>query len=80
MVPYGGNDDWYWMYSTIIEGRSNLSYVITNDMMRDHKLAFMEPRPFLRWQRTQVINFDLNRAVEAHIRDVDVTLHNPRKK
>lgn len=67
------------MYSTIIEGRSQLSYVVTNDMMRDHKLAFMEPRPFLRWQMTQVINFDLSKAIESHVHDVDVILNDPRE-
>jgi hypothetical protein len=27
---------------------------VTNDMIRDHRLAFLEPRPFIRWRSTQV--------------------------
>ena len=49
----------YWMYVTILEGREKHAYVVTNDLMRDHKLAFMEPRPFSRWRMTHVVNFDL---------------------
>eukprot|EP01035_Chromulina_nebulosa_P018670 gene18670-24417_t len=37
LVPDGSEDDLFWMYATIYEGRSSPSYVITNDMMRDHK-------------------------------------------
>lgn len=44
IVPLGADDDWYWMYATVAEGKKKHSYVVTNDMMRDHKVAFMEPR------------------------------------
>ena len=57
-VPQGGNDDWYWLYSTVCEGRTSDSpaFVVTNDLMRDHRLAaFLEPRTFLRWTTSQII-------------------------
>lgn len=47
------------MFVTVQEGRKKHAYVVTNDLMRDHKLAFMEPRPFTRWRMTHIVNFDL---------------------
>ena len=41
VVPSGGNDDWYWMYSSILENQGHGAFVVTNDLMRDHRLAFM---------------------------------------
>jgi proteinaceous RNase P len=61
VVPSGADDDWYWMYATVFEGRSKPAFVVTNDLMRDHRLAFMEPRPFIRWRSTHIINFDINK-------------------
>ncbi|CAM9499214.1 unnamed protein product, partial [Ectocarpus fasciculatus] len=58
-VPKGADDDWYWIFATVNEGRSRHANVITNDLMRDHKLAFMEPRPFLRWRNAHVSLYDL---------------------
>eukprot|EP00597_Dinobryon_sp_UTEXLB2267_P008096 CAMPEP_0170085454 /NCGR_PEP_ID=MMETSP0019_2-20121128/20323_1 /TAXON_ID=98059 /ORGANISM="Dinobryon sp., Strain UTEXLB2267" /LENGTH=619 /DNA_ID=CAMNT_0010301903 /DNA_START=397 /DNA_END=2256 /DNA_ORIENTATION=- len=57
VVPAGANDDWYWMYSTIYEGRQTPAFVVTNDLMRDHKLAFLEPRPFIRWRTSHIVYF-----------------------
>ncbi len=31
--------------------------VVTNDMMRDHRLALLPSVPFYRWQRTQVLRY-----------------------
>lgn len=59
IVPPGADDDWYWMFLTVAEGRKKPAYVVTNDLMRDHKLAFMEPRPFYRWRMSHVMNFML---------------------
>lgn len=58
-VPKGANDDWYWIFATLYEGRRKHARVLTNDRMRDHKLAFMEPRPFLRWRNAHVTLYDL---------------------
>ena len=63
VVPQWANDDWYWMYATLDEGRKGLAQVVTNDLMRDHRLAFLEPRPFMRWRSSQVLHFDLSHAV-----------------
>jgi len=62
VVPQWANDDWYWMYATVNEGRQQMARVVTNDLMRDHRLAFLEPRPFIRWRNSQVIRFDLTHA------------------
>eukprot|EP01031_Cornospumella_fuschlensis_P025937 gene25937-31322_t len=32
-------------------------YVVTNDLMRDHKLSFIAPRPFVRWRAGQIVHF-----------------------
>jgi len=64
VVPRGANDDWYWLYATIYEGRKRPALVISNDLMRDHKVAFIEPKPFLRWRNSQIIYFGLSKAVE----------------
>lgn len=58
VVAQWANDDWYWMYATVNENRKKMAYVVTNDLMRDHRIAFLEPRPFVRWRTTQVIHFD----------------------
>jgi hypothetical protein len=58
-APKGSNDDWYWIFATVHEGRRGHAYVVTNDRMRDHRLAFLEPRPFLRWRNAHVALFDL---------------------
>ena len=69
-VPKGADDDWYWIFATVNEGRSRHANVITNDLMRDHKLAFMEPRPFLRWRNAHVSLYDLvDNSPRVQIRD-----------
>lgn len=64
VVPRGANDDWYWVYATIYEGRKKPAYVISNDLMRDHKIAFIEPKPFLRWRSSQIVYFALSKVCE----------------
>lgn len=60
-VPNGANDDWYWMYSTIYPGRQNPAFVVTNDLMRDHKVSFLAPLPFVRWRTTQIVYYSIFR-------------------
>jgi hypothetical protein len=62
-VPYGAEDDWYWMYATVYEGRSKPALVVTNDLMRDHKLAFTDPKMFMRWRTSQIMYFGFSNAV-----------------
>jgi pentatricopeptide repeat protein len=77
VVPPGANDDWYWIFATVCENRKKIAYVVTNDLMRDHRLAFLEPLPFLRWRSTQIIHFDFNRTVETELYDPEVILIEP---
>eukprot|EP01034_Spumella_vulgaris_P023915 gene23915-30194_t len=63
VVPSGANDDWYWIYATLYKGRRSPAFVITNDLMRDHKVAFPEARTFMRWRTSQVVYFGLSSAV-----------------
>jgi hypothetical protein len=84
VVPQGGNDDWYWMYATVNEGRTNQAYVITNDLMRDHKLAFRNTSNsnicFSRWRESTIMHFDFSHAVEMNKPDTnkpDVMLVQP---
>lgn len=68
------------MYSTVYNVTSSLTsvdvdvsydgpfpvkYVVTNDLMRDHRVAFLEPRPFMRWRNTQIVYFGLSKAAVA---------------
>ena len=79
ITPQGSDDDWYWMYCTVSEGRKSSSYVITNDLMRDHRLAFLEPRPFLRWRSNQVLHFEFSRGATDENPNPDVFLIKPEK-
>ena len=36
VVPQGSDDDWYWIYSTILPHNNSTTKVVTNDHMRDH--------------------------------------------
>lgn len=77
VVPQWANDDWYWMFATVNENRKNMAYVITNDLTRDHRLAFLEPKPFVRWRTTQVVHFDFSHAAETGAGPPDVTFIEP---
>ena len=66
----GADDDWYWIMPTVVENRSSTAYVVTNDLMRDHRLAFLEPRPFIRWRTTQVMHFDFSKAGKHYFLDL----------
>eukprot|EP01038_Epipyxis_sp_PR26KG_P004312 gene4312-6110_t len=80
-VPQGSNDDWYWTYSTVHKKRlsSNPIFVITNDLMRDHKIAFMEPRPFIRWRSSSIIYFKISSAVTPLSYSPTVSFEEPGK-
>jgi proteinaceous RNase P len=64
VAPKGSNDDWYWLYSTVYEGRRTPAYVVSNDYMRDHRATFAESRAFLRWRSSQIVYFSFSKAVE----------------
>lgn len=59
-APDGANDDWLWMVATV--AYDNLPVlVVSNDLMRDHRLALLPEVPFLRWKRTQIIHYRFTR-------------------
>jgi hypothetical protein len=60
-VPERGFDDWYWILATIHKNISKPVYVVTNDLMRDHRISFLEPRAFFRWRTSQVVYFTIER-------------------
>lgn len=74
-VPRGIDDDWFWLFASVVSssnetdgsdgenGESSAAYVVTNDGMRDHKIAFLEPKYFQRWRSTQTIQFDISRPI-----------------
>ena len=69
VVPSGCNDDWYWMYATVSNERDSRAYVVTNDLMRDHKVAFSPSKKhsdacFKRWRENTIIHFDFSKAAE----------------
>lgn len=63
VVPSGANDDWYWLYATVAAGRD--SFAISNDLTRDHRLAFLESRMYVRWRNNHIIHFDTDRVIET---------------
>jgi len=58
------DDDWYWLYAAISPAQSAATvqpYVITNDLMRDHKFSLLHSDSFMRWRNAQIVYFSLNR-------------------
>jgi hypothetical protein len=74
IVPDGIDDDLFCIYSTVYEKRKTRGYVVTNDLYRDHKIAFLEPRPFIRWRMSQVVFFNID--IDAKPKE-EVTLYAP---
>lgn len=64
-VPQGADDDWYWLYATVTEGRKEPAYVVTNDMIRDHRLAFTDEESYMRWKAAHMLHFDVFHPAEA---------------
>eukprot|EP00981_Chlorochromonas_danica_P001533 scaffold334_cov173-Ochromonas_danica.AAC.9 len=56
-VPPGAYDDWYWMMASLMAPAGKQSFVVTNDLMRDHRLSFLAPKPFLRWRASQIVYY-----------------------
>ncbi len=79
LVPPGGNDDWYWIYATVSATNPLPSYAITNDLMRDHRLAFLEPRLFLRWRTSMVMPFDFSSAIDNNHTSPTVYIQEPSR-
>ena len=61
--PEGSNDDWYWMYATVVGGAE--ARVLTNDEMRDHCFGMAAPRFFPRWKARHVVRFNFSHGEAA---------------
>mmetsp|Transcript_18129 Transcript_18129/g.20922 ORF Transcript_18129/g.20922 Transcript_18129/m.20922 type:complete len:679 (-) Transcript_18129:48-2084(-) len=78
IVPPGCLDDYFWMIASVTgkelsvvdadnnSGRfpGNRPMLITNDQMRDHRLALLEPRLFRRWYSCHIVNYDFSKFYE----------------
>jgi hypothetical protein len=80
VVPSTCLDDYYWMLASVAEqGSKGFATVqqdqtfqltglrpllITNDQMRDHRLALLEPRLFRRWTSCHIVNYMLRTCEE----------------
>ena len=71
IVPRYCFDDYFWMIASVTNLTSSGAktdeeripgqrpIIITNDQMRDHRLALLEARPFRRWTTCQIVNFSI---------------------
>jgi hypothetical protein len=75
IVPSGCLDDYYWMLSSVANQTDSRLHVptddaqgrfpglrpllITNDMMRDHRLELLEPRLFRRWTNCHIVKYGI---------------------
>ena len=56
-VPYGSNDDWYWLYACLRAGERGL--LVSNDEMRDHVFQLLSPAFFARWKGRHQVRYDV---------------------
>ena len=56
-TPKGIDDDWYWLTGCLLNPKS---FVITNDLMRDHHFTLLSQRRFLHWKERHSISFDFD--------------------
>ena len=78
VTPMGFNDDWFWLYSTVYEGRRSPAYVVSNDHMRDHRSSFPDLRAFMRWRSSQIVFFRFDKMTE-NSDDLTLKLFQPSK-
>jgi hypothetical protein len=48
--------------------------LVTNDQMRDHRLALLEPRLFRRWSSSHIVNYNISMYEKNEWEDRDVCL------
>lgn len=58
-VPPRNNDDWYWMFAATTS--SKLTYILTNDQMRDHHYQMLSEKYFKIWIERRQIKFDIKK-------------------
>lgn len=73
-VPEWCLDDYYWMIASVVAPSTSVAadkeeggvlpglrpLLITNDQMRDHKLALLEPRLFRRWTSCHIVRYNFS--------------------
>lgn len=90
-VPLHCLDDYYWMFASVVDHTNpNLRVpledkggrvpglrpmLVTNDQMRDHKLALLEPREFRRWTRCHIVNYYFPPHTKGEWEDREVELY-----
>jgi hypothetical protein len=85
VVPIGSHDDYYWMYASVSmkeeyippanpEGRwpGIRPMLISNDKLRDHRMALLEPRLFRRWYSNFIVNFTFSAFVGGECIDREI--------
>jgi hypothetical protein len=91
VVPSGCLDDYYWMLASVANQTDSRLHVstddaqgrlpglrpllISNDLMRDHRLELLEPRLFRRWTSGHIVNYGMklyskNEWEERHVKFV----------
>lgn len=84
-VPFGVLDDYYWMYASVsmtedyiqpenTDGRwpGIRPMLVSNDKLRDHHMALLEPRLFRRWYSNYLVNFSFSAFVDGHCVDKEI--------
>ncbi|MEW5306275.1 MAG: hypothetical protein WDW36_008749 [Sanguina aurantia] len=54
-TPPRSNDDWYWLYATVMARGSGL--LISNDQLRDHIFSLLRPKHFLKWKARHIAGY-----------------------
>ena len=79
MRTKAGDDDLYAVYASLCqqEQRQTCTYVVTNDLLRNHQLlAFVKQRYFYRWRSIHQLHFAVN---DQPGRGKDIKLYYPCK-
>jgi len=79
-VETGVHDDYLWMLATVANEQDrmqNLTRVVSNDLMRNHRKWLLNSRDFLRWRFTQVVHFELSHGIEEYAPLPEVVIFEP---
>lgn len=78
-----GNDDWFWVYASVLGKRRSPkpTFIVSNDLTRDHKIAFPNSYSFTRWRLTQMVYYDIfqDDFLDSKAVETEVFLYEPSK-
>ncbi len=57
LTPPNHNDDLFWMLASLM---FNNSFIITNDLLRDHHVNKLDETLFNRWKDTHLVSYDIH--------------------